>query len=91
MAAICWGSCNGDLVSEDPAKRPGCFENDEEGFGSGRRVGFRRASSTSRRSTDRRSWAIRKSAKILIDTLPKLGEIAVANKTAAHPRTAEPP
>lgn len=80
MSAICWGSCNGDLVSDDPAKRPGCFEKVKkalEAAGALGSVGVIYVPAFNGQ-TKLGNQEIR---SILLDTLPKLGEIAVANKT----------
>ncbi len=80
MAAICWGSDNGDLVSEDPAKRPGSFERVKqalEAAGALASVGVVYVPAFNGQT----ELCNREIRSILVDALPKLGEIAVANNT----------
>jgi sugar phosphate isomerase/epimerase len=80
MAAICWGSCNGDLVSEDPAKRPGCFEKVKQALEAAGELGSVGVVYVPA-FNGQTKLCNKEIREILLDTLPKLGEIAVANKT----------
>jgi len=80
MSAVCWGSCKGDLVSEVVAKRAGAVEAFKRVIASAGALGSTGGIYVPAFNPETKlpNQEIR---KILVDTLPALGELAVRSGT----------
>lgn len=81
VSAICWGACNGDLVSEDTSKRPGAMDKIKQALDCAGELGAVGVIYVPAFNgmTKLNNEEIR---KILMDKLPEIGEHAVAAKTS---------